>query len=582
MTPQQVLVAVLALSALFASLVGRISLDVIGIGLLVILVAAGIVDETTALSGFAHPTVLVLAGLYVIGEGLTRTGALAFLARALARVSGRSTWSLQLCLCYAAALVSAFVSDTAVVIVFLPIAITIAQERNVAIAHLLLPIAYSALLGGTLTLVGSTINLIASGVAENFGQESIGFFEMTPYALPLVILGVPFVVWATRRFIKVEHDREPTVTPQERQYLARFLVRPTARGRRHDPTALLCEVEQASVARAGRSLPPSAWNDLRSGDRVWVRGSVAEIMRLRTILESSEGRVRREAPEQFYFEVAVTPHSRFVGRPLGDLPLERDYGVSFVARQALPNARSTHGILRRGALLLVCGDRATQERMRASSDFLIVDAPRPSIQNDRRRWRALLVLAFVVAGFVLVPTLGLRQILPLPLVSLLGALAMVASGCVSAREAYGRIDTCLLIFIVGALALGRAVESTHLSDLCASALVAPLLAHGPVAVLIALLAVGTLLNQFTSPYAVAALLMPIGLAMARELGVEPRPFLLAVTFAGSNAFATPLGHQVNLMVMGPGGYRVVDFLKVGLPTCCLYGFLISLGLAVAM
>ena len=584
-------VAALTVLSLALLVSNRVSIDVIGIGLMFALVAAGIISTPEAIAGFADSTIVMLAGIYVISEGLTRTGALDFVARTATRVSRGSERRALLVLCAAALVISSVISDTAVTLVFLPIAIGMARDLGIPTSRLLMPLGFSTLLGGAITLIGTSINLFASSAARAAHQPELGFFELAPVALPAALAGLAYLVLFARRLLP---DRA-TVTGALSSVAAREYVTELVIG----PTSPLLGRPYAEAFPAGEGprllffvrdershFPPFIGGTLKTGDVIVLQGDAQKLSDLQARLAlKMAGHARFDPASMVFTELAVSPRSRVVGRRIGDLEMQREYDCSVVAvlREGHHiRERASELALRSGDLLLVCGKEESQARLRMSIDFfMLTSSPTPLVLRHHAR-RALVILGLTILGFVLSTSIGgaeqlfgpwVRQIkrwLPLPLVALAGATAMVAAGCLSARRAYSAIDMRILVLVVGALALGRAFETTRLADVCALFIVDHLSGLGPWAVASGVLLFATVLNQFISPYALVVLLIPIIVKAAEAMGVDPRPFILAVALSGSNAFVTPMGHQVNLMVMQPGGYRYGDFVRFGAPIALLY------------
>ncbi len=578
-----ILVAAIALLSLALLVSGRLSLDLIGIGLILLLVFSQQVGAGDAIAGFGNPTVVTLGGLYVIGEGLTRTGAMAFLGRYVIRMSGGNPRRLLLVLCGTAALVSAFASNTAVILVFTPLAIGLSRDLDIPVSRLLMPMAFASIFGGTLTLVGSSINLLTSGAAEAYGAAPLGMFELTPIALPLCLVGVPLTVFLASRLLPDRRSLSAALasTPA-REFVTELTVGPTSPlvGRPVRQALGEEQVEPLFLVRDERMIwPPFDDASIEAQDVLMLRGPVERLVDLGERLElQMHGDTRFDPHTMVLFELAVAPRSTLAGRRVRDLHLWRDFGVIVVAVLRGGHhyrERASQMILQPGDVLLVSGPEESQLRLQGSMDFYLLQriGEKPVLQRHGRR--ALWILAAVVLLFSL-GGVGLAKALPIPMISLAGAVAMVTAGCIRSRRAYRAIDWPILIFVVGALALGEAMKESKLADAMASGIVGLTSGMGAAAVASALLLAGTLLNQLTSPYAVTVLLTPIALATASSMGVEdPRPFLLAIAFAGSNAFATPMGHQVNLMVLGPGGYRYTDFMRLGLPLCLFFWLFVS-------
>jgi len=599
-SPDAVLVAVLALASLTLAVSGRASLDVIGLGLVLGLVVFGVLDLDTALAGFSNHAVITLAGLYVLGEGLASTGALNFVAHRLTEKQGGDPWRVVALLAALAALISGIASNTAVVLVFIPLSIELAKRLRISVTHILMPIAFASILGGTLTLVGSTTNLLTSGAGEAFGSQPLGLFSMTPIALVLCVVLIPTTLFLAKRLLPARHTlTESLASSPMREFVTEMRVgkdspliglalascfdkdrvRPlmlVREGRVHWPPFTS---ESEPIPEDDTSATPLAAVE---GDSIMLAGRVDELIELQSELDLGFlGDTRFDPRTMELFELVLVPTSSLIGLRLGDLHLWRDLGVLVVAvlrgghhfRQRAANMR-----LRPGDVLLVSGPPESEPKIERSQDFYRITgaAAEPQLRSHARR--ALWITAAVVAAFFAGTLPALKPFLPIPLVAIAGGVAMVATRCLNTRRAYRCIGWPILIFVVGALALGEAMQATGLSADLAHAIVSIFEPLGPRGTLAGLLLAGTLLNQVVSPYAVSVLLAPVAISTAQSVGAPVAPFLLAVAFAGSNAFATPLGHQVNLLVLEPGGYRYADFLKVGVPLTILYWLVASVGL----
>jgi di/tricarboxylate transporter len=592
-SPDAVLVAVLALAALTLAVSGRASLDVIGLGLVLSLVLTGILDLNTALAGFSNHAVVTLAGLYVLGEGLASTGAMNFVAHRLTESRDGKPWRVVALLATLAALISGVASNTAVVLVFIPLGIELAKKLKLSVTHILMPIAFASILGGTLSLVGSTTNLLTSGAGEAFGAEPLGLFSMTPIAVVLCLVGIPLTLFLTRRLLTPRHTlTESLAAGPLREFVTEMRVGPGSPliGRPIADCLTSDRVRPLMLVRAGHvHWPPfdrggseTAGLVATEGDSIMLAGRVEELLELQHELDLGFlGDTRFDPRTMELFELVLAPTSSLIGLRLGDLHLWRDLGVLVVAVLRGGHhfrERATALRLRPGDVLLVSGPPESEVRIERSQDFYRITGPAAAPQLRSHARRALWIIAGVVAAFLAGTLPALKAFLPIPLVALAGAAAMVASRCLNTRRAYRCIGWPILIFVVGALALGEAMQVTGLSSDLAHAIVSIFEPLGPRGTLAGLLLAGTLLNQFVSPYAVSVLLAPVAISTATSIGAPVAPFLLAVAFAGSNAFATPLGHQVNLLILEPGGYRYSDFLKVGIPITILYWLVASLGL----
>ncbi|NQU49172.1 MAG: SLC13 family permease [Planctomycetes bacterium] len=588
----------------------KASLDAIGIGVLVALVAIGecmrlispgfdpaasLISAKDALAGFGNSAVLTIASLYVIGEGLTRTGAVEFIARWVMKFSANKERRMVFLVALIAGVLSAFLNNTGVVVVFIPILIGMAKDTGVAASRLMIPLAYASILGGTVTLVGTSTNLLVSGVAEDAGYAPLGMFEMTAVGGVILLAGVLFIAIFVRRLLPKRQSLSTMMAgPGSREYVTELTISPQSPllGQAYDDVFSSSRAELLFFAREDTMvMPPYAGQNIEHGDVIMLRGNVDTLaglqdeFGLRLLAES-----RFDPKSMQFFELALAPHSSIVGRTVGDVHLWRDYGAILVAvlRDGRHiRERASKQVLHVGDLLLVSGDEESQNRIRAKNDFfLLTGAHDWVVLRGKARVSLGIVLGVMVAfGMCSMGSVGHL----LPVIALFGALAMVASGCLTTRKAYQAIDWPILMFIVGTIGLGRAMEQSGVASFLAGGIVDSLIGMGAVAVLGGLLVVCGVLTNFISNQAVAVLLTPIAIGAAKQVEsmqglsqaeFDPmlRAFILAVAFGSSISFATPVGHQSNLMVYGPGGYKFGDYLKMGIPISILVLILAFIGI----
>jgi len=602
-------VLALALGALILIVTERATFDAIGIGLLVALVASGILTVDEASRGFANYAVLTLAGLYVVGEGLTRTGAIDFVARGVLQKSGGNPSRIILLTGLIAAAISSVLNDTGVLVVFIPIVIGMARETGIPASHLLMPLSFAALLGGMCTLVGTSTNLLVSGAASNAGLEPLGMFEMTPVAVPMALSGIVAMAFLGPRLLPVRTSLTTQMAAgSPREYVTELAIGPTSPliGKSYAEAFEKAKVKLLFFVREeAMNFPPFADAPrISEGDVVMLRAGVDDLAGLQAELGLRMIHDLRIAQHELrFFELAVSPRSAVIGHRVGDLRLHRDYGVTTVAVLRHGHhigKRASELLLRPGDLLLVCGNAAVEPRLQGSTDFFLIQSSQPKAVRRGHARRALAIAALVVLLFAskavsklhwFPPGLDPHTVIPIPMAALLGAILMVATGCVTARRAYRAIDWPILLFVVGMLALGEAMGKTGVAGTAAGGILGLFSGLGPAFVVSGLLLTCILFNALVSHSAVAVLLTPIAVAtgqgLATSAGLAPgtpeadallRACVLAIAFGGSICFATPIGHQTNLMVYGPGGYRYADYLRLGLPVSLIAWLVASVGI----
>ncbi len=609
MSPAAILVLAVTALTLFFLFTEKASLDAVGLGILGALVAGGevlrffdpsfepatmLLGARQALENIGNSAVMTVAGLYVLGEALSRTGAVEFIARAVTGATGGRERRIVLVIGLVAGIISAFLANTAVVLIFVPVVLDLARRSHLAASRLLMPLVYATLFGGMCTLVGTSTNLLVSGVAESEGYDAIGMFEMAPIGFPLLVVGTVLMAIFARRLFPVRHSLSSMISSDEaREYVTELVIGPTSPllGRK------FCDAFEGSRAELlffvrGEDMhwPPYFSETIEAGDVVMLRGNVDVIAGLQTALGLKLfNDTSYDSKTMQFFELAVAPHSSMLGREIGDLHIFRDFGVVTLAV-----LRGGHHIRERasklrlssGDLLLVIGDENSRARIRASNEFFLLTGAHNWVVLRNKARIALAITVAVMAGFT-AASLGHAGRL-LPWISIGGGFAAVVGGCLTARRAYRALDWPILVFIIGTIGLGQAMTNTGLASQAAAALVRALDSWGPVAVLGGLSLLCGVLTNIVSNNAVGVLVTPIAIRAGQRLAeLHPhldqanlvRAFILTVAFSSSLSFATHWGHQVNLMVYGPGGYKPSDFLRAGVPITIITWIALTLGVS---
>lgn len=539
------------------------------------LALTGLLPIEDAFSGFSNPATITVGCMFIVSAALIRTGALEFLVRLLRDGSAKRLGRLILLLAIVVGIASAFLNNTPVVVMSVPVVLALSKEQGVRPSKLLLPVSYFAILGGTCTLIGTSTNLLVDGVWRSHGGAGFHIFEFLPLGFCYFLVGAAYILLFHRRLLP---DRAPltALLPEDRAatYVTELLVgaQTSLAGRvvqdvlpPDRPGIRLIEiVRREHVLFAAAALDKT----IEAGDSLIVEGTPGEIasfierheLKIATVVEDDR-RVEVHAMDLSIVEAVVLPDSPFVGRTVATLGLNRLYGVKVmgVQRHGLQHRYHLRGMrLKGGDVLLLQADRRGLDALRETGAVMVVEQIRHLAVQRHRAPVAIAILAAVVA-------VSSFNLLPLHLLSVLAVGALLATRCLLPREAMAALDAPVLLLIASSIPLGLAMERCGLADSIAQGIVGGLGSLGPPAVLSGFYLVTSILTSLLSNNATAVLMTPLALGTASALNVDPHPFLLAVMFGASACFATPIGYQTNLIVMGPGGYTFGDYFRFGLP-----------------
>lgn len=552
---------------------GRWRYDVVALGALLALVVPGIVDPAEAFLGFGHPAVVTVAAVLVISRGLERAGVVELVSRGMARVGGRLVLQVS-ALTLLVALFSAFMNNVGALALFLPVAIRMAREHDRPASLLLMPLAFGSLLGGLTTLVGTPPNIIIATIRARETGRAFGMFDFTPVGAGVALAGILLIClvgwrWLPRR--KGEASRDELFEVDD--YLSEVRVPEGSRwvGRSVSGLgeALSGRIVVVGIARGDREITaPSGQQALRGEDVLLVEAEPEDLRELvdRHGLEPAgtrelKDRLLTSGDEVQVVEAVVQPDSRLAGSTARELELRAGHGVNLlgVARQGRRVAgRVADTVFRPGDVLLLQGAPDAVQKTLSSLGGLPL-AERGLEIGGRRRVAA--AAAIFAAGIALT----VAGVLPVQVALTAAALVMVTTGLLPLRDAYEAVDWPVIVLLGAMLPVGEALETTGAAGSMAGLLLEAGARLPPEASVAGVLVAATLLSNVINNAAAAVVMAPIGLAVARGLAVSPDPFLMAVAVGASCAFLTPIGHQSNTLVMGPGGYRFGDYLYLGLP-----------------
>lgn len=559
--------AILA-GAVFLFITEKLPVDVVALLVLSSLLVTGVLTPAQALSGFSSPATLTVAAMFVLSSGLQRSGALYSLGNALARI--RWSWLFTLVMMLLIAVISAFVNNTAAVAVFLPLVTAAAIANRRAPSKYLIPLSFAAQFGGVCTLIGTSTNLLVNSLARQAGYAGFTLFEFTQLGVIFVVVGVAYLMLAQRFLLPDLGIPARDESGHVGRYVAELLVpsKSPAIGKRGSEVlpAEANDITVLEIIRDGTIVPFPRTELVQAGDRLLIRGDWHEIEQARTRLKLQFDPVARDlegdpAAKRMEVEVMVAPSSHLIGKTIAGMR----FGHSYRSRvHGLHRRRSTirqpldHVPLALGDVLLLDAPESTIATLRADPGLMVMG------ERAQRRvdtGRALLSIGILVAT-ITVAGLGW---LPIVAAALLGCVALIVLHCLEPEDAYTAVDWRVIMLLAGVLPLGIALQNSGGADWLALNVIGAFGHFGPVVTLALMYLLTAVLTEAMSNNAAAVLMVPIALSSAASMGIDPKPLLVAVAFAASTSFATPVGYQTNAMVYSAGGYRFIDFTRIGLP-----------------
>ncbi len=569
------IVSIVLAVAIVLMVTEKLPLDLTAIGIMVVLMVLGLLTPREAVAGFAHPAPLTVGALFVVSRGLTRTGALDLVSRRLiAHVRG-SRFRMLLLSLVAAGTFSAFMNNTPVVVLFISVVMAVCCEYSFSPSRFLLPISFVSILAGSTTLIGTSTNIIVSDLGVAAGHEPIGMFELTLLGAPIAVLGMVYLLSVSLRMLRPHKEPICELAHSDKQrYISELRVPTESPLVGRDPMAALADedpsIELYEVLRGSELLDPRRTPELQIEPRdiLLVKASAKQLVglldrQLVRIPKGEDGTVAKPYDlRSMIVELIVPPRSDYIGRRLEDVTATLDHHIHLlgVKRRRVHYSWQKVRSLRLsvGDILLVQTPVDHMDTLRAGGDLIVVEDVVHRIVNTRKAPLAAgIFLAMVAAA-----TLGLADILTCALAA---TFLMLITGCLSLRDAYRSVDVKVLMLIIGTLALGAALQQTGAAELYATTALGWFEGASPRVVLSVLIGLTSVLSLFLSNNATAVLLVPIGLSVAQSMGVDARPFLVGICFGASACFASPVGYQTNLLVYGSGGYRFLDYVKLGAP-----------------
>lgn len=584
------LVTLILAVALILLVWGKISVDKTAVGLLVVLAVSGLLSPKEAVAGFANPAVITVGAMFLLSRGLIRTGAVNFVTEAVLTLSGASRKSAFVIILVFVGLASAFINNTPVVVLFIPIVMALSCQCEFSPSTLLIPMSYISILAGTCTLIGTSTNLIVSDLSTAYGFAPLSMFELGTVGVPIALAGLGFLLLFSGRFLPGRRGPVCELNEtREKRYLAELVV--------PEGSSLIgCDnfMETASselgldiieVFRGDRIIDPSRQSVRIEKDDILLAKGSAEAMvnslqhnRLLPALGEEDLDFGTGLKDDLIIELVVPPMSGLLREPLTSTDLKNDPEVQIIAIRT----RRTHYSYRKirkvrlkiGDVLLVRCPRHKLNNIRRSMDVIVLEDVHHNLINREKSGLAMAIFA----GVVLAASLGLADIM---VCAMAGVFLMSLTHCLSLKDAYRALEPEVMLLIVATIALGTAMEKTGATTLYANLFLNLFDGAGPGWILSGMILLASISTHVLSNNATAVLLLPIAASTAQSLGVDPKPFIMGICFGASACFASPIGYQTNLLVYSPGGYRFSDYLKLGLPLNLMVVILASFLIPVA-
>jgi di/tricarboxylate transporter len=568
------IVSAILLLALYLFVSEHLPIDVTAITIVVALLVTRILTPAEAVAGFAHPAVITVGSMFLISRGLVRTGAVEFIGRRIIALARGDVRLALVVILLTVAVSSAFINNTPVVVLFIPVVLSMSCEFGLSPSKFLIPVSYASILAGTCTLIGTSTNIIVSDLSLASGYGALGMFELAVVGLPVAVIGLAYLLLAAPRILPALANPVCEIQNSDnKRYLAELGIPRGSRLVGKDPLEVFQprypSIEVLELIRYSHIYhPPRDPVSISPGDLLLIKGSANDLVAILHQEEVELPLAEKElsfgvgAENPMVVELMVVPASSLRGRRLVETELMKDPDTQVIAIQRSGLHYTEKQLrdvrLRTGDILLVWCTAAKLEQLRATTDAILIEDVHQTIVLKSNAWKALIIFA----GLVLAATTGLADIM---VCALTGTLLMILTGCLQMRDAYKALQGDVLLLIAGTIALGTAMEKTGTSRLYADALLGLLEGASPTVILGGILLLTSVSTQIISNNATAVLLFPIAVSVALGLGVDPKPFILAVCFGASACFATPIGYQTNLLVYGPGGYRFSDYFKLGVP-----------------
>ncbi len=586
MTIEIAIVLAIVFLAFLLFVTEKFPIDVTAVFILALLLIGGFLSPEEAISGFANPAVITIALLFILTSAIEKTHVLEYMVVKINQMISRSMTLGLIVYLVSIAIASSLVNNTAIVAIFIPVTIRIAQSYGMSPSKLLIPLSYAAILGGTMTLVGTSTNLLVNSILIQYpGQGPLGMFEFTKYGVIIVGVGITFIILFSRRLLP---SRTVATSLTKSYHMGGFLTELKIledspligrtcleRNLNHN-----YDVTVIDILRSGQHITSNIRNTvLEPGDILIVRGSLdsfvsmREVEKVAMLTDQKLNEEELEHRDNLLVELLITQSSDLIGKNLKEINFRRRFGTFVLAIRKegeILRKKIAHTILSAFDSLLVYGPKDKIESMGNSGDFIVFEEVKSKLVKHRFWWMSLSLIVFIVL-------LAAFQIVPILKGALIAVAVLWVLKLITPNESYRAIRWQVIILIAALIPLGTVIQSSGTAEWIGGWLITLSSSFpadlGPY-VLIALLYLLTMiLTEISSNAATAIIMTPVALSLAAQMGLDPRPFVFVICFAASASFITPVGYQTNLMVYGPGGYKFKDYFRMGIPLAFILWFL---------
>ena len=571
-----------------------VSAELVAISALIACVLAGILnvtpgDKLNALAVFSHPAPITVACMFILSAGLEKTGVIEALGSWFEKLAGGSPLRMMVVMMILVAALSGFVNNTPVVVVFMPIVLAICRRKQYTASRFLIPLSYAAIVGGTTTIIGTSTNLIATGIAQREGLDNFSMFSITPLGLIFVATAFIYMLTLGKKLLPDRVTLATLIdTESSREFITHAFVKKDSELDglifTESPLAKMKKARVLEVLRDGRRLRrPLPKIVFKAGDEIVFKGDLTGVMGISktegidvrgNAQEGLEG-IRTESA--LLMEGIIGPDSNMTGKSLKELNFRQRFGVLILAvhrRGKNLRERFEDVKLAFGDTLLVQGPAEKMHTLFQQRDFINLSEPKhTTLRYSKAPIAIAALLLFMIAG-ALGGNFGIPRI-PIVQLAMIGALIVLVTKCVQPTEAYRAIDWKVVFIIFGMLGLGMAIEESGLAQRIANGMTQNLGISDPYIMLALMYLFAAVMTEIISNNAVAVLLTPLAIIMGETLGVSPIPFVIAVMFGSSASFSTPIGYQTNTFVYGAGGYKFGDFFRTGFPLAIILWLIAS-------